>query len=581
MRSLTLGLALLLCVAVPCAGQTVTLGTGTIVNTTTGYPSPYGNYFWGARHQFLITAAELIASGAAAGSIVSLGFDVVSSTAQPHQNYDIKMGHTLQTVMATWETGLTWVFNASSVAPVPGWNTHTFCAPFNWDGVSNVIVETCHQNSSFTTNGIVNQTAGATNQSKWYRADALGTCANAGQTGLSLNRPNMQITFGAPAPTEYQANSSGASLTMGSASTNGCIAPIFTQQAYTCGATTIGATGSINYSSTALGMPWDVVISGANLVSVSGGALVIPAGIINLDLSQPFGFVNGFFGSNLPNFTFPGVTSATLSWNYNISSNVNSTLQGMSLNPTAPGGASLSQPVEYHCVLNVNGVTTVAGPTADDAGVTVNLSTPQVCWPSITMFGTVYTQMQIISNGRVMFQPTVNTDMSPTVAEAQLASVGPFVGYWTDLNPALAPGSSITATQPVPGIIRVDYVNVPFDTDAAALNTFGIQFDTLTGQVQLDGLTGIVANPQTVLSTLYDSAYMGLSRGSGATDGGLTTFSVGGSGSAVSPTAMWYDWYGAVVGGAGRVSSLTAGTLNAIVFTPSPTIVPNYDWAGF
>ncbi len=581
MKRTMLSLALLVSLVASMHAQTVTIGTGTVVNTTTGYPTPYGNFYYGSRVQYLVTAAEMTAAGGAAGSIVSLGFDVVSFAGQPHLNYDIRMGHTLQSVMTNWETGLTWVYSIPSYTPVAGWNTHTFCSPFNWDGISNIVVETCSQNSSFLQNAVVNSTAGAVNLAKYYRADAQGVCANTAQTGVSLNRANMQLTFGAPTPVEYQSNSAGATLTMGTAGTNGCVAPIFTQQAYVCGASSIAATGSISFSSTALGMPWDVVISAANLAPLSAGGTAIPAGIINLNLAAPMGFVNGFFGSNLPNFTFPGVSSASLTWGYAINAAVNNTLQSMALNPTAPGGASISQAVEYHCVNNVNGVTTVAGPTADDAGVTVNLSTPQVCWPSVTMFGTVYTQMQVISNGRVMFQPTVNTDMSPTVAEAQLASVGPFVGYWTDLNPALSPTASITASQPAPGIIRVDYVNVPFDTDAAAMNTFGIQFDTLTGQVQLDGLTGIVANPQTVISALYDSAYMGLSRGSGATDGGLSAFAAGGSGTAVSPTAMWYDWYGAVVGGAGRVSSLTAGTLNAIVFTPSPTTAPNYDWAAF
>jgi hypothetical protein len=127
----------------------------------------------------------------------------------------------------------------------------------------------------------------------------------------------------------------------------------------------------------------------------------------------------------------------------------------------------------------------------------------------------------------------------------------------------------------------VDYVNVPYDTDPAAVNTFGIQFDTTTGQVQLDGLTGIVTNPQTTFSATTDSAYMGLSRGSGATDGGMTTFSSGGTGTAVSPSAMWYDWYGAIAGGQGKVNSLVPGTLNAIVWTPSTTVAPNYNWMGF
>ncbi|MFN4931276.1 MAG: hypothetical protein ACK5HE_07670, partial [Bacteroidota bacterium] len=39
--------------------QIFQVGTGTIQNTTTSYPAPYGNFYWGAKHQFLVTAAEL------------------------------------------------------------------------------------------------------------------------------------------------------------------------------------------------------------------------------------------------------------------------------------------------------------------------------------------------------------------------------------------------------------------------------------------------------------------------------------------------------------------------------------------
>ena len=582
MRNSTLALLAVLVLLGGVSAQTITLGTGAVVNTTTGYPAPYGNFYWGARHQFLVTAAEITAAGGVGGvPIISLGFSVVSFAGQPHLNFDIKMGHTAQTVMTNWEPGLTWVYNAPTYTPAPGWSNHVFCAPFVWDGVSNVVVETCHQNSSYLQNAIVNSTAGAVNQSKYYRADAAGVCANVGQTGVSLNRPNMQWTFGAAAPVEYQTNSAGASLTMGTASTNGCIAPIYNQSSYQCGAVLQGASGSIGFSSTALGMPWDIVISPVNLLSVTGGAVVIPAGIINIDLSQPFGFINGFFASPLPNFTFPGVSSVTMSWAYNIASNVNNTMQAMAINPVAPGGASLSQAIEYHNTLFVNGVASVAGPTADDAGVVINLSSTTVCWPSVNMYGTVYTQMAVNSNGRVMFQATANTDFSPTVAEAQLATVGPLIGLWTDLNPSIGVGGLITASRPAPGLIRVDYVNVAYDFEPTALNTFGIQFDTTTNMVQLDGLTGIVANPQVNFVATGDSQYFGMSRGAGATDGGITTFTAGGVGLAVSPTAMWYDWYGAIVGGAGRVNSLIPGTLNSVVFTPSIAVPGNYDWAGF
>jgi CotH kinase protein/Fn3 associated/Secretion system C-terminal sorting domain/Lamin Tail Domain len=54
----------------------LTIGNGMDVNTTTTYPAPYGNWYWGARNQMLYTAAELQAAGLTAGPINSIAWDV-------------------------------------------------------------------------------------------------------------------------------------------------------------------------------------------------------------------------------------------------------------------------------------------------------------------------------------------------------------------------------------------------------------------------------------------------------------------------------------------------------------------------
>lgn len=62
------------------------VGSGTIQNSGTDYPAPYGNWYWGAKHQLLILASELSAAGLSAGYINSLGFDVASTN--PAMVYD-------------------------------------------------------------------------------------------------------------------------------------------------------------------------------------------------------------------------------------------------------------------------------------------------------------------------------------------------------------------------------------------------------------------------------------------------------------------------------------------------------------
>ncbi len=174
----------------------VTVGTGTLVNTGTTYPAPYGNWYWGARNQFLIRASELNALGITSSvNITSLAFDVATIQGVALTNFEIKLGNTNDTALTTWQSGLTSVFVAPTYTETAGWNTHTFSMPFIWNGVGNIVVETCFNNSSFTNNAIVRQTATPFVSSRYYRADASGVCANTGVTGTASQRPNMQLAI--------------------------------------------------------------------------------------------------------------------------------------------------------------------------------------------------------------------------------------------------------------------------------------------------------------------------------------------------------------------------------------------------
>ncbi|MEN9994651.1 MAG: hypothetical protein RL762_1308 [Bacteroidota bacterium] len=73
------------------------IGNGTITNNTTDYPAPYGNWYWGARHQFLILASELQAAGLNAGPISSLSFQVASTNGEFYDYIDIALNHTTLT----------------------------------------------------------------------------------------------------------------------------------------------------------------------------------------------------------------------------------------------------------------------------------------------------------------------------------------------------------------------------------------------------------------------------------------------------------------------------------------------------
>ena len=72
----------------------VPIGNEMIQNTPYDYPAPYGNWYWSARHQFLVRADELTTAGLSPGYINSLAFDVVwtdSNTVYTYVNFNIKL----------------------------------------------------------------------------------------------------------------------------------------------------------------------------------------------------------------------------------------------------------------------------------------------------------------------------------------------------------------------------------------------------------------------------------------------------------------------------------------------------------
>ena len=178
----------------------VSIGNGTTTNTTTGTPTPYGTYYKNFRQQYLFTAAEIMAAGGAPGLITALAFDVQNvNTCSPMPNYTMRLKNTQQTVLTTtFEVGdYTQVWYQNDFLPVTGWNTHALSTPFQWDGVSNILVDifTSLIPGAYTQNASVYYTATTgVNTCLRYQSDTVE--ASTATTGtLSVNRANIRISM--------------------------------------------------------------------------------------------------------------------------------------------------------------------------------------------------------------------------------------------------------------------------------------------------------------------------------------------------------------------------------------------------
>jgi len=189
--------------------STAIIGTGTSFNNGFTYPAPYGNFYWGAKHQILIRASELTAAGMIAGNITAIAFYVEVPAGTPMNNFTIRMKTTPNTSVSTIfdNPGLTTVFGPQTYTETSGWSSHTLSTPFSWNGTSNIIIQTCFNNNSWTQNAQMRYTPTSYNSVVYYFQDAGNVCSQFSGT-TSMNRPNIRFTYipNGPPTAQFTAN---------------------------------------------------------------------------------------------------------------------------------------------------------------------------------------------------------------------------------------------------------------------------------------------------------------------------------------------------------------------------------------
>lgn len=181
------------------------VGTGTAVNTGTTWPAPYANWYTSGKHQMLYLASELNAAGISGGKIDQLDWNVTAIFGITlYHNYTINMGCTNLTALSTWVTGLSNVYTPKNFNVAVGWNSHPFDVAYEWDGISNVIVEICFNegppypnytqscSSPYTTTPFVS--------CLYNLSDVAPMCPDLGFATAISNRPNIRFHYCGAAP---------------------------------------------------------------------------------------------------------------------------------------------------------------------------------------------------------------------------------------------------------------------------------------------------------------------------------------------------------------------------------------------
>jgi len=170
---------------------TINIGTGT---SSSNYP--FTTYWMDGRTQMLYLASEMVVTNSpnSSANISRIGFNVISNSTQIMNGYTIKMQNTSATTLTGWVTNnFTTHFSGNYAVPGTGWQYVDLTTPFYWDGISNVLIEICFDNTSYTSYSPVNATSVASRTWGYYTDNSTG-CTMTGGATQSL-RPNISLVM--------------------------------------------------------------------------------------------------------------------------------------------------------------------------------------------------------------------------------------------------------------------------------------------------------------------------------------------------------------------------------------------------
>jgi hypothetical protein len=117
---------------------------------------PFYTYFMDSRTQMLYRATEIIGAGGSPGTILKIAFNVTDVSSQVMNGFKVRLQNTpLQSINSFISTGWTTVYDGAYTVPGTGLQFITLTTPFMWNSTSNLLVEICFNNSSYTESSTV------------------------------------------------------------------------------------------------------------------------------------------------------------------------------------------------------------------------------------------------------------------------------------------------------------------------------------------------------------------------------------------------------------------------------------------
>jgi hypothetical protein len=297
----------------------VQIGTGVLTNTTS---TPYKVFWGGSKTQALYTAAELSSLGLIGGSsIASIGHVILSGVPLLMNNYSVSVGFvsdaTLGTTFIAGATNI--VLNNVAFTPSTGAGNidYTLTTPIVWDGVSNLLVETCFNNNDgggSGTNSLSVQSSTVATGLNLYRTNdfTADLCTNPGAPLGTTTRPNLRISVLGQVATTWLP-----------------ITNLYTDAAATTPYTTGTSATTVYFKSTSAA---SVVNYTATATSVAGCTRVATVPVTVYQTAAPTGLQFYQFcptgGATVTSMT-PVVNGTSIKW-YSVSSG------GTALSPTTP-----------------------------------------------------------------------------------------------------------------------------------------------------------------------------------------------------------------------------------------------------